>query len=538
MEHKSISLDRDTIKLFIEDCTNFDNDYSINELIAATMQMIPLIGNYEEEGKKLNFKLAVGINTQIKNLEGRFHILRNCQYDNDELSCIYKIKKMIKEVAIFCEKEADIFLVQNENEFECGVYFTDLEKTGSTEEMLLSHNFVIIQNLYGNKIAIMGKEQKKLFLCFDLDEDENLYKQYDEMLQSDFKATVCRTWKGIFERVKKTVHGTICLIVDEKWDAKSDKNFSDSIQSLNINLSRDDSINADRFQDFENRISLFLSMLNFDGITIIDTDENIRAYNVFCKIKDNGDKIISGGARHRAYTYLKDLPKSERENYVGIYFQSHEGEIKFYQYLTDSTVKEINYFDSKVMNGRSDNRFYKVVKKHLPIEDDVVEEDHVERKKYSSLEALIDDLINAHNGVDNFYREPLPAENLVTFLSDDENAVIIQKYNAIRRKLINIIIECIIGNTYGYSRAAQDNLNIILNIFTEKNWRDYFEKMQFIDNDLLWTLTDAKPYYRWSSEILPKSSHSKSEVDYSKKDFYHMYQALRCVEEEKKEEDS
>ena len=75
-----------------------------------------------------------------------------------------------------------------------------------------------------------------------------------------------------------------------------------------------------------------------------------------------------------------------------------------------------------------------------------------------------------------------------------------------------------------------------LNIFTEKNWRDYFGKMQFIDNNLLWILTDAKPYYRWSSEILPKSSYSKSEVDYSKKDFYQMYQALRCVEEEKKED--
>lgn len=54
---------------------------------------------------------------------------------------------------------------------------------------------------------------------------------------------------------------------------------------MRIELLRDYSASADKIQDFENKISMLLSMLNYDGITIIDTNETIRAYNLFCKIK-------------------------------------------------------------------------------------------------------------------------------------------------------------------------------------------------------------------------------------------------------------
>ncbi len=69
-----------------------------------------------------------------------------------------------------------------------------------------------------------------------------------------------------------------------------------------------------------------MDMLDSDGITIIDNTGRIRAYNVFVE-SSNKNFNITGGARKRAaYTVIN----SRRKRIVGIYFQSHEGEL-FYK---------------------------------------------------------------------------------------------------------------------------------------------------------------------------------------------------------------
>ena len=56
-------------------------------------------------------------------------------------------------------------------------------------------------------------------------------------------------------------------------------------------------------------------------ITIVDTMGRIRGYNVFIT-PHNKDNIITGGARKRAAHALLD---SQNEDYVGVYFQSQDG---------------------------------------------------------------------------------------------------------------------------------------------------------------------------------------------------------------------
>ena len=67
-------------------------------------------------------------------------------------------------------------------------------------------------------------------------------------------------------------------------------------------------------------------MLNFDGITIIDNKGQIRAYNVF--VEPNAKRVgyIVGGARKRAAYYILS---GKRKGIVGVYCQSHEGEVFF-----------------------------------------------------------------------------------------------------------------------------------------------------------------------------------------------------------------
>lgn len=72
---------------------------------------------------------------------------------------------------------------------------------------------------------------------------------------------------------------------------------------------------------------LFIDMLNYDGITIIDNAGRILAYNVFVETTASVSKKILGGARKRAaYTILN----SKKKKIIGVYFQSQEGEV-FYE---------------------------------------------------------------------------------------------------------------------------------------------------------------------------------------------------------------
>lgn len=534
-----ISIDRNIISNFIKENIEYDSFYGIeNELLDAVLQIIPTLNHYEEEDQKLNFKLAIGMNTTIEDLNGRFHILQKHIYDVNDTAEIRtkKIINMIKKVAIFCSKDADVFIVQNQNIIECGVYFTDLEKTGSSEITLLNNNFVIFQGILKSRILAIGKNSSKL-LCFDFESSENIDALVEYNFSDTLKATTCKTWKGIFEKVRKTVHGTICLIVNSEWIPENDDNFTSSINEININLSRDEKITADSFQDFDNKISLFLSMLNFDGITIIDTEENIRAYNVFCKIPDDCNNSSEGGARHRACNFLKNLPYENRTNYVAVYFQSQEGTIKFYKF-NETSFDEFETFDPMIMNGGTNNPFYKQIKNHLanrPLTDPSQIEDFNDYLNYVWIVEHIDKLAEAHNGIDNFYNEPEPAKELFDLLSNSDYFSIVKKYPFIIKELANTVFLCIIGNSYGYSRAAQESLHSTLELFDSELWTYYFSKFQYIDSNLLWSLSNEKLFKRWKDTInsifekYPKLA-SFYDDTYTEDSFKYMYRALVNLE--------
>jgi len=65
-------------------------------------------------------------------------------------------------------------------------------------------------------------------------------------------------------------------------------------------------------------------MLDFDGITVVDNAGNILAYNVFVEANLRTTSGTIGGARKRAaYTIIN----SKKKNIIGVYFQSHDGEM-------------------------------------------------------------------------------------------------------------------------------------------------------------------------------------------------------------------
>ena len=131
---------------------------------------------------------------------------------------------------------------------------------------------------------------------------------------------------NIFSNVMNYVNGSICVIVDK--DYKDNGLFEDGIWlkepiSFSKLFTQSKSYSEEKLKAYAD---LFVNMLNFDGITIIDNQGRIRAYNVF--VEPNSKKVgyIVGGARKRAAYYILSTKKRD---IVGVYFQSHEGEVFF-----------------------------------------------------------------------------------------------------------------------------------------------------------------------------------------------------------------
>ena len=94
--------------------------------------------------------------------------------------------------------------------------------------------------------------------------------------------------------------------------------------------------------------------IHSDGITIIDNSGRIRAYNVFIETNNKKMRKVTGGARKRAaYTIIN----SNHKKIVGVYFQSHEGEIFYASVDSNSSGKK--------STNKSDKTKTKVVKVKL-----------------------------------------------------------------------------------------------------------------------------------------------------------------------------
>lgn len=539
----TICMDREKVIEFIKRNIEKDADEVKNEIIEVLLHMIPLLGYYEEEGKKINFKIAFGINdmSSIGSDNGfmaNFYVIKryDCKQENIENN-INKVKNMIKQVAIFCEKDANIFLIQNKDIIECGIYIPKLNNTQNSEDKFLEKNFIIFENLYKNKMVIKAKEEA-LYICMDFDK-ENVIGNNGINVDKD---VIVRKWRGIFERVKRNVHGTICLIVDSKWEPCNDGNYtSKKIDTVDFELKLSDNPSVDEIQDFSNKLDMFLAMLDYDGITIIDTEEKIRAYNLFCKISSEYEVNTNGGARHRAYEFLKNLEDEKRTGYVAIYFQSQEGEIEFYEYGKNQDVK--HYFDASIMmktNKDSETEKDEEIKKNYQQIVESCKNENIEDcdlNTYLELRKCIDNLNEAHCGIDNFYNEPDKARELQKFISEniDTTKDILNKYTKIRRDLLNIVFRCIIGHVSGYSYNAQKYLNDIINDNIDEGiYIKYFENKEYLDPELLWPISSTFLYERWKnilSDIKKKCSDEivalikENEYD-DEREYRHMYNVI------------
>lgn len=302
--------------------------------------------NWEEEGLKVRPKIL--LTTNIATLVRNIPDAQRVAFYNDPNTTNFN--QRLKALMCFCTKEWTIYINYGEQGVEYGIIkvmnsikdqslYDLLFDTQARDVLATKINCVHINVISSGLIVLEGIQGNITSICFNLVNN----------IQADWEATIkafvedctskIRTTKrkltdikhlliNIFTRVFERLHGTICLVVDKDFkDPKgllSDGTWlPEPIEFAKLFL-KSKTFNESRLRSYADILE---TMLNYDGITVVDNTGRILAYNVFVETNLSVTKNIVGGARKRAaYTLLNNNSR----RIIGVYFKSQEGD-SFYK---------------------------------------------------------------------------------------------------------------------------------------------------------------------------------------------------------------
>ena len=358
-------------KIFFEDARKKVLEMFSYEFPTLPIQHIDLflgmfyqLANYEEEGQKIKPTILItnNINNVVKNVNKAKKII--FYEDSDTLN----FRARIKALMCFCKRDWNIYVNFGENVIEYGIIKTltslkDKSLLQALHDQSIMDNIskkasLVIINVFGGGVCrLIGAKGNNFSVCFNLNSSyeynwDNEITEFVDACVSKIKTTkrklqdIKNLLDNIFHSVLKGLHGTICMVVDTEFKDKAGV-FQDGtwlkepIEFIKLFM---------RSATFDENIlrsyaDVLKTMLDFDGITIIDNSGKIRAYNVFIESTPNIENMIVGGARRRAaYSILHNKNKK----IVGVYFQSQDGD-NFYKEKSDLKKKK----KVKIVNGEA-----------------------------------------------------------------------------------------------------------------------------------------------------------------------------------------
>lgn len=309
--------------------------------------------NYEEEGVKIRPTIYV-----TTNIHGVAKTIPNCVeigFYNDENA--NNFNQRIKALMCFCLNGWSIYI-----NYSNGVQYGIIKCLNSIKEMPLNKlifdkeympiiasksKLIYMAVLATGVMSFSGIQGNKTSICFNMsgvmphDSEENIARFVNDGL-TKLKTTkkkredIKNMYNNIFTKMFHNSHGTICVIVDKEYkDTKgllSDGTWlPEPIQLAKMFLTSK-SYSESKLRDYS---ELLVTMLNYDGITVVDNAGRILAYNVFVASEKSVARNIVGGARRRAaYTLLNTTNKK----IIGVYFQSQDGDA-FYRNIKESRAQ-------------------------------------------------------------------------------------------------------------------------------------------------------------------------------------------------------
>ena len=300
---------------------------------------------YEEESQKIKPRLVItnNIDTINKSIPNCFKL----QLFSDE--DVRMFSSRLKSLLLFCLNDWTTYVEYKDNRFNYGIckVFNSIKEKGLNQlifesEPVLNNeklNLFLLSTLSSYAVSLKGIKGSDIIINFSINDSNllnssNVIKRFVNASFSKLKTTKNKLseikilYENILKKAINNIHGAICVVVDK--DFKDTKGFFDDGIWLAepIEFSKT-FLQTKSYSEAKltNIAELFISMLNYDGITIVDNTGRIRAYNIFIKSDKSGKRSIAGGARKRAAYAIIDSGLSK---VMGVFFHSQDGEV-FYE---------------------------------------------------------------------------------------------------------------------------------------------------------------------------------------------------------------
>jgi len=361
-------------KIFFDDARTNVLDFFSMEFPTMTLDQVEhfismfyKLVNYEEESQKIRPAILItsNINAIVKYVSNAKKILF---YEDRDMT---NFKMRIKALMCFCRSDWTIYVNFGEEIIEYGIIkkLTSIKektlinelKRKSTLETLSKKTNLVILNVYGGGVCeLVGARGNKCSVCFNLSSltEYNWDTEIEDFVDacvSKIKTTqkklqdIKTLLTNIFYTVLRDLHGTICIVVDKEYNDKSGFLADGTWLKEPIEFGKM-FLRSSKFDEnvLRSYADVLTTMLDFDGITVLDNAGRIRAYNVFIEANNDKSKKIIGGARRRAaYSVLQNKSKK----IIGVYFQSQDGD-NFYKEKSDlrRKKKKIKIVGGEVVN--------------------------------------------------------------------------------------------------------------------------------------------------------------------------------------------
>lgn len=300
--------------------------------------------NYEEESVKIRPSLFItnNIDQVVKNVNNAYKI--QLFVDDNEV----KFNSRMKALMGFCRIDWVVYIELKDGKYNYGICkaFNSIKEKDIKDLVFdnpnllgLSDKFSLISldAVSSYSIYLKGIHSNQAVVNFSITDikyvnREGVVNRFVNASLTKLKTTKKKLaeirilYANILKKAFNDIHGAICVIVDKDYQDKG--YFSDGIWLENpIELSKVFlQTNSYSESKLNNIAEVFIAMLNYDGITIVDNAGRIRAYNVFINNNNKLTNIVGGARKRAAYTVIN----SKVKRIIGVYFQSQDGEI-FYE---------------------------------------------------------------------------------------------------------------------------------------------------------------------------------------------------------------